>query len=353
MKKFILLLLLLPAVGFCDDEEYRQFQQGIDSAQEKIDYSERLISHDSLHELIKKKAKQGQKEKSLVDRARIEKNKIKDPDQPEEKPIPADLPNDQKGKPDASEPADPAHKSSGQAAEPVPVPSPKPASEPKQKKPTSAKTKPTSNSGVYISPALRNLGNTFNDDGARISNKASVQSPEEQHITYGVTIGTSIPVELDNSATNVQPGYVQFVTTEDLIGYKKTLPKHTRLFGQPSAVIGSDKLFVSISVGIDPDTNVEFTLSGAVFDNEGDPGLIAYIVNDGRSMARATDAGVNALGAGIVDLIPGNVATDAAKASADSLLKEKQNNDSHKNGSPSYIVQANPQKASIQVERTF
>lgn len=364
MKQSLVMILLLPLLAQADDkEDYRSFLQQIDTAQEKIDYSERLISLDDLDGLMTdpnqpEKNKPGINTRhSYLDRARAldPEGLTKVPHEP--------VPTSTDPKPESST-AQPAQetpvrepvKPAPVAAQSAPVVSEKPTkpvtAAHKQPKP---KPKPKVNNvpGVYISPALANIGNSRSGDANRIRNNIVSTVPKERKVTYGITIGTRINVVLDTAATNVQPGYVQFKTTQDIVGYKKTLPRNTRFFGKPSSVIGSDKLFVNVSNGLDSSNQSEFTLSGIIYDDQGAPGLAGYVINDGRAIERAADAGSSALASGLVELVPGNVATDAAKASANQLIRDQRAQDRVENGRPRYIVEAGPQDAVLQIERTF
>jgi hypothetical protein len=91
-----------------------------------------------------------------------------------------------------------------------------------------------------------------------------------------------------------------------------------------------------------------------VFGDNREPGLVARVVNDGKALARASSEGLNALGKGLVNTIPGvGPGGSAASAAADQLLKEKERDDQVKQGRPAYVVIAGPQEAVVQIEETF
>ncbi|NRB41034.1 MAG: hypothetical protein HRU20_21610 [Pseudomonadales bacterium] len=198
----------------------------------------------------------------------------------------------------------------------------------------------------YLDPSL--------SGGEVIKNKSKTVNPGKgKRIIFGVTIGSEIKVRLNKGASNAQLGLVAFEVLEDVYGYKVSLPSKTLLFGSTSAVIGTPRLYVSIRKGITPD-HLEFTIDGFALASDGLSGLSGIVTSDGRTLVRASDAGKNALASSVVDSVSSsNMLVGAAQDAAGEMLSEEKSDDRAENGRPAYVVEASPQEAIIQVERTF
>jgi len=355
VKRFLISILVISSGGvYAADPEYKKYLEDSSAAQGKIDYSKNLLRHDKIDELIPRDEElsseysvhnnvSGDNEDFLLDAKNaknnndvelITENKSRIDDVSKTK-----KPSD-KGK-SSEESVSSLNTHKGNITNDTSL---------KDNVKINSKNKSHKNSLIYISPVLRNIGN---DSEVRIRNKDNVKLPEVKKVVFGVTIGTKIEVVMDHSASNVQPGFVQFVTTKNVIGYKKTLPRNTRIFGKPSAISGTTKLFVTVSQGIVPTNHEEFTLNAIIFDEDGNPGLVAQVINDGRTLDRAVEAGTSALGGSIVNSIPGSVGIDVVKATAGQILAEKKSESNARNGRPIYIIEASPQKAIMQIGRTF
>lgn len=202
---------------------------------------------------------------------------------------------------------------------------------------------------LYFSPSLGA------NAGANIqSNSAQIVMPAQQVITFGIPIGTQIKVVMDKSATNIQPGYVVLVVDETVRGQIRDLARGTKLFASPRTELGSERLFLTASKGLVLGELAEFDMAGAIYSSDGKPGLPAVVLNDGKTLERATTTVANNLASGLIGAVAsGDFVTAAGKAGAEAVTDEKTEDRETKTGRPMYIVQANPQKAVLRIEKTF
>ena len=167
--------------------------------------------------------------------------------------------------------------------------------------------------------------------------------------------GTEIPVVLERGASNVQPGSVIVSIREGFDGgYLELIPPNSQILSRPSAKIGSQRLYLTAYKIINPVDKSETSVNGVIRAEDGDAGLIARVISDPRKDDRIRTATENALASGAVSLIPtDNLATTAGQAAAQKALQEKAVIDNALNGTPSFVVEANPQSAVFVVEQTF
>lgn len=332
---------IMPYLSMADT--YQQYQQAVDNGQSTIDKSKQLLRYDQLDQYIQSPNSPGN-----------------DPDPKkatgqDDKSGNAGKPEKQKDTPGGGEPGKPSKtdKQTGAAAT-KPEQEGKKNAKPNEGGKESAK-KPRGRirhggDGIYIAPSLSSGPGGMD----AISNNApDIQMPKRRNIIFGIRIGTEIPVKLVSGASNVQPGYMKFKVTQTITGDKRSLPVNTYLFAMPSAVIGSPRLFARGQMtGITPGGK-EFTIKATIQGSDQQPGLLAYVVNDGKTLYRAADAGKAALGEGLISLTGQGVVQDAAKASAGQLLNEQRKESQAKYGQDAYVVQSNPQTATIEIEETF
>lgn len=320
---------------------YEDYQRAIGAGQERLDYSKRLIGHDKLHTLVPESNAPGTPD-----------NRV---------PSPPGSDGDVEGSGETS--SGPSSEREGEGrdeaapknpSDPVanPQPLPKPSA-PESNVAANPKSQPRpvkqerSTSTHYISPSLRGA----NGRGQR--NEARVTRSNSNRVMFGISLGTTITVTLDNSASNVQPGFIALRVGETIRGRKNDLPHGSTLFARSSAVIGSERLFLNVTKGVTPEGD-EFSVQGVVFDNKREPGLAARVVSDGKTLARASSEGLNTLGRELLSAAPTNGATGAAtEATLSQLLKEKAAGDQAAQGRPAYVVVASPQAATVQIESTF
>jgi hypothetical protein len=346
--RYLSLVFLVVIAPVCAEEtlNYEDYQRAIGAGQERLDYSKRLIGHDQLHTLVP-----GVKE------SKSQHSRVPSPVEPEgAEESDTEFPN----KPSGSAGANRKQADVSKRSDPPPVASPdsqsvSPKPKPSEQGRADAKTKPRREIAVqthsastrYISPSLRG----GNGRGQR--NEARVTRSNSHHVKFGISLGTEIKVSLDDSASNVQPGFIKLKVEETVRGRKSDLPYGSTLFARSSAVIGSERLFLSVSRGVTPDGD-EFNAQGVVFDDKRKPGLAARVVSDGKTLARAGSEGLNTLGKELLNAAPTSGATGAAtEATLGQLLKEKAQGDQAAQGRPAYVVVASPQAATVQIESTF
>ena len=352
VKRFLLFSLLFfplsPISAWSEDLSYEAYMDRIGTGQRKIDHSNGLIKNSDLHTHILERD-------ALINEPGSSSKTKQTPqfwrDSPKEREAntpsaaQSETPTPVTTQPETEALAKANDKLKALEAELARLKKPN-SNVTKARKTTKPSGKPGPVKYVYVPPSLR-------DSRASVSNQRQIKTPVK-NITFGITIGTRIPVRLKTSASNVEPGYIQFQVEQDIVGDKKSLPKGSTLFCRASAVLGSPRLFVSAVKGITQGDHMEFNLRGNVFAEDGKAGLIATLINDGRGLARAKDAGVTVLGAGLIDMIPGStITTEAGKAAAELVINENRSENNQKHGRPNYVLDAEPQLAVLQIEETF
>lgn len=341
---------IMPHFSMADT--YQQYQQAVDNGQSTIDKSKQLLRYDQLDQYIQSPNSPGN-----------DTGPKKAPGQ-DDKSGNDGKPGTQKDAPAGGQPGQPekTNKQSGDSttnSKSSAAPT-KPGQEGKKSAKTNEGHKESAkkprrrirhgDNGIYIAPSLSSGPGGMD---AISNNTPDIQMPKRRNIIFGIRIGTEIPVKLVGGASNVQPGYMKFRVTQTITGDKRSLPVNTYLFAMPSAVIGSPRLFARGQMtGITPGGK-EFTIKATIQGSDQQPGLLAYVVNDGKTLYRAADAGKAALGEGLISLTGQGVVQDAAKASAGQLLNEQRKESQAKYGQDAYVVQSNPQTATIEIEETF
>jgi len=354
-------LLTMPVLA---EMNYDEFMDGVGAAQQQIDYSGRLVKRSELDKWILDSDKGGKPEGGASGSDSSDENKpeawLPDAMKPEGQSEVGDNAN----KP--PEQAKPAPETADQ-----PKPKPQKAAEravgeeegggAKSNRRQGAERAGGSGGGVETQSGYRGKkpGVTYvfvpdmDADATNTTFEMTRKGPQKT-IRYGIPIGSRFRVELRSGASSVQPGLVQVVLLEDVIGNKKTLERGAVLFMQVSAERGSERLFGTVVRGIERNRRDEFTLSGNIYGHDGQPGLIARVISDGRGVDRATDAGLAALGEAAISAIPGNnMGVDAGKKAGSSLLGDEDNKNQTARGAQKLVVQAAPQNAVIEIGETF
>lgn len=357
LKSAHLLCLLAPAMSAVARSEqitYEQFMQEVGSAESQIDYSQKLVNRNELKDwIIKSEAKGaksvdskgkenqaiGEKEggrkgwmpatlEQSVERGSFEKEKTQQANLPPEgmppPPVPAEIERE------ANRLAAEARQQNGGASSG-----------------TGTSSSESMGAGRY-GYAVKGLG-----EGGETSYEMKITRPEKA-ILFGISIGTKIKVKLDSGASNVQPGYVQVKVDQDVYGAKKILERGSSIFMRVEAVRGSTRLFGNAVRGKTRVKEDEFDIRGNIFGVDGQPGLVATVVSDGHTLARATDAGLAALGSAALQVVPETSAVaGAGKSAAGTLMEEKKGEKEQARGVVNLVVQAEPQSAILQIEETF
>jgi hypothetical protein len=342
---FLLTIGLLTSQALMSEEEasFEAFKRDVGNAQQRIDYSKDLLKHDELHQYIPESETY---EASEGGRKVSEKQKPVVPSSKVESATPSEGEQTADGGHDSTRKREPGAGSSSPVKDAQDA---KPATGSAGKSTSlSIPSVRNSSKGLYIAPSLRRSSR-----GHSVSNTAAVDQPEIRSILFGIRIGTEIDVELVGGASNVQNGLMKFRVNQTVTGDKRSLPVNTLLFARPTAVLGSPRLFTSQTMkGITPDGK-EFLLKASIRAEDRQPGLVAYVVNDGKTLYRAASEGKTALADNLLSLAPDGVIVDAGKAAAGQVLQENQSESRAKYGSGVYVVQANPQPAVIEIEETF
>jgi hypothetical protein len=345
MKSLVLLIigtLTLASVYAQEPESFAEFKQEVGDAQERIDYSKHLLKHDELHKFIPEPDRREESDRGSMEDGQSRPG-IPSAGADSKRPPSADPTPNEVNAPDKDE-------SGHESAAPESVPKEaKPAENVSRHTATAPSSAGLSASrNLYIAPSLRRSSGEN-----AVSNTAAVDQPEVRAVIFGIRIGTEIRVELVSGASNVQSGLMKFRVTRTVTGDKRSLPLNTLLFARPTAVLGSPRLFMSQTMkGITPDGK-EFMLRASIRANDLQPGLMAYVVNDGKTLYRAASEGKTALAENLLSLAPDGIIVDAGKAAAGQVLQEQQGESRAKYGSGVYVVQANPQPAVIEIEETF
>lgn len=364
MKKSALAVAISLSVSpVLAEMQYGDFMEGVGAAQQQIDYSGGLVKRSELDKWILESDKNSKEQGGEGQGADVEAGGKREawlPDAmkpgsgsentPTEKvePAPVKAVND-KAKPDSQRRERRAIGEEDVPAKPAP-------NEPQWQGAKAGSGGAGSNVGQYRG---KNAGVSYvylpmEDEFSGGTTYEMIREGPEKTIRYGIPIGTRFRVELRSGASSVQPGLVQVVLQEDVIGNKKTLERGAVLFMQMTAERGSERLFGTLVRGIERNRRDEFTLSGNIYGTDGLPGLIARVISDGRGVDRATDVGLSALGEAAISAIPGtNMGVDAGKRAGSSLLGDEDNKNQTARGQQKLVVQAEPQSAVIEIGETF
>ena len=330
------------ASGTYAEVSWDDFNRSIGEGEEAIDYSGTLVPHDKLHELIPEEANSssgtggsgldretssGRGGKVSTSTLSEEEAKASSDKAAEEAKVRAETER-------SKELAKHARKQAGAAS----------ANETGQ---APRNSKQDDSSYVYVAPSLSKK-NT-----ASQRNSVLFHAPETSVVKFGIPIGTKIKVSMSTSASNVLDDVV--LTVEETVhGHNQDLTRGSKLFASTDAVIGSERLYLRVTKGLVPGELEHFSLRGAIYAEDGDPGLLANVVSDGKTIQRAFVDSSATLAEELIDVVGGGtVAGEAGKVGAKSVLSEKEREEDNRNGRPAYIVQAAPQKGFIFIEDTF
>lgn len=343
MIKYIIIMMFFSYPVLSEEDSYQKYTNEINAARAKIDYSETLIKHDELYKIISQyKEINNDTNKNYKSLQGIKNKEYKLDKDGSDNNIKNGSHKDNVIKNGASKNISTGVKLVGKKVN----------SNSKNKSVVKNNTKKSikvNGKKIYMPSELRNS----NFNLISTSNKIQINIPKSKKIIFGITKGTRIKVKLDNSATNIQPGQVKFTTEVDIVGYKKLLPRNTIVFGTPDAQLGSERLFVTITDALVRQNHREFNLKGFILDDKNNPGLIAHVISDGKTLKRVKSVGINALGTGLIGLLPVGLGTGAGKSAASKLLSENALEDSARDGEPLYIIEANSQYATIEISETF
>lgn len=350
-KVSVLFLSFIAGIAVADDElSYRDYQRAIGAGQDRLDYSKKLVGHDQLHTLIPSEEEEGEVSDpylQAMDRA-AKNGEGSDSSTPKSQDAKASDSKESTAAPEEA-PGETEQPSKGNVAEGS-KPDTVAPSEPQQNQDRRASpvaSAQASNAYHYVSPSLKNA----NGRGQR--NNARDERSDKRRVVFGISVGTTIPISLDRSASNIQPGLIALTVDKTIRGRKEDLPAGSTLFSRSSAVLGSERLFLSVSRGVTPDGD-EFNVQGVVFDHQLEPGLSARVVSDGKALARAGAEGVNTLSRELLNAAPtAGAGGQAAEATLGQLIQEKEKTDAATQGRPAYVVVASPQKGTVQIENTF
>lgn len=350
-KISVLLLGLIAGITHANEElSYRDYQRAIGAGQDRLDYSKKLVGHDQLHTLIPSEEAEGEASDPYLQAMDRAAKRVGGPDRPEPEGQGSSHSDSNKGDGVPDEVSGEAEPSSDRTVAEDSEPDTKAPSVSQQNQNRSnspGASSQASNAYYYVSPSLKNS----NGRGQR--NNARDERSDKRQIVFGISVGTTIPVSLDRSASNIQPGLIALTVDKTIRGRKEDLPVGSTLFSRSSAVLGSERLFLSVSRGVTPEGE-EFNVQGVVFDRQLEPGLSARVVSDGKALARAGAEGVNTLSRELLNAAPtAGAGGEAAEATLGQLLQEKEKTDAATQGRPAYVVVASPQKATVQIENTF
>ena len=338
-----LLSLLVVIPGYAE-LEYDQFMNEVGSAQRQLDHSKRLVNRQELDAWIQDNRLDGASGESTE---ASHQDSQKDPQtgtwMPELKPRTEHANSTKQAKSEQnSETASPTTKVAEQQTTPVAATSTPATTQPE------SRNKETGPVRYVWKPKSAQASS-----GGQRSYSMKVVEPEDSP-RFGIPIGTQIKVRLNTGASSVQPGYIQVETLEDVIGHKRSLSRGSTLFLRVQAINGSSRLFGTAVRGITALDSEEFGVRGNIFGADGQPGFDAVVISDGRSLERATDAGLEAIGEGVLGAIPdSSLAVDAGRKAAGQLLDDQSAENDRKSGRLKLVVQAQPQIATLQIEETF
>ena len=332
------------ATGTQAEVSWDDFNRSIGEGEEAIDYSGTLVPHDKLHELIPEdNSTATETGGSGSDR---ESSKIYQ--------APASNPSAEEAKATEEAKAQAEAERAAQREE-ARVAARKQAEAKKKAEAAAAnegrkvlgQSDQNGSTYVYVAPSLSKKSTSSQ------RNSVLFHAPEKSTVKFGIPIGTKIKVSMSTSASNVLDDVV--LTVEETVhGHIQDLTRGSKLFASTDAVMGSERLYLRVTKGLVPGELAHFSLRGVIYAEDGDPGLLANVISDGKTIQRAFVESSATLAEGLIDVVGGGtVAGEAGKVGAKSVLSEKEREEDNRNGRPAYIVQAAPQKGFIFVEDTF
>lgn len=214
-----------------------------------------------------------------------------------------------------------------------------------EKKQRVKKEESESNQNLYIPPPRQNAGKS------RIKTDAVVISQKK----YGIRMGTWISASLLRSTSNSDPGLIEVVLTEDVVGDVKTLEKGTILFADKFYNYGTSRLDMHAIKAITP-SGYEMDVSGLVYDTQRTAGLLGIVT--GNMLSESVKSGMSA---GLINVSraavknfakDGSMAGAMTEAAADSIIDDKEAVLTLNQIQP-YTIRVAAQDILIRIEETF
>ncbi len=353
-------LLLLPILALADDPDFSlsDFNQIINQANQEKKYRDSILKQDGLHNLVPDEQPAGLAKEMSETVGEGAKPQASGQSSQTETPLPGatapakpKLPvkaasSENRAAPKAGDSTGDKKQAEGRVSAEVKE-SEGDSAKGKVKKTNREKKKTRARTGTtqkYFPGALVNK----NSDNIEA---VSVSFDQKQHV-FGISIGTSIPIKLRRTSTNVQPGYIELLVTADVAGRKKILPVDSILFARPSVVKGSSRLYLESVRGVTPD-GYEFMIKGHVSDHFNTAGMTGIIKSDGRAVERSLAKGGVALGSSLISGLADDPVTTATGAAANQMIREGAASSDANLDKPVFVVSASPQPGVLTVEETF
>lgn len=345
ITKLLLAILMIGPVWA--DEEYQAFKQGIRESEAKIDYRNHLLNHmaidalvpsldeggrpDSIREGSESGVDSGQK--ALGHAASQGKERERQADEQEKRGTQSRDVNQVEGEGKGFKDSDNATSKT----------------EDERKTSKSARAHPSR----PVKYAVKKEVHKREKFRHGIANDAQF-SDLKKVVKFGIPIGTEIKVRLIKGASNALSSHIPLIVEEDVIGDFKVLGKGSTLFGRADTLVGSPRLFIQLMRGITRYDHEEFSLTGSIYALDGNAGLEAEVISDGRTLARARNTASDQIASGLVGMVPqDNVFVQAGKQATQKIITEKSDETDMRTGIPAYILQSQPQRATLIVEETF
>ncbi|MCP5005401.1 MAG: conjugative transposon protein TraM, partial [Planctomycetes bacterium] len=199
-------------------------------------------------------------------------------------------------------------------------------------------------SDVYIPPPR---------PGSTSKNSGSSDAVELKQRRFGIPLGTWVSAKLNRQTTNSDPGLIELITTQDIVGQHKTLPIGTYLFSQKQFNSGTKRLDLHIVLARLPDGK-EIEINCLVYDSQKVAGLQGIIVeNNSGAVEQGFKTGLVNAGQSLVNQgTQGSVAGSVLSSTAESLA-DTQNASINAQSKSLFTVHVSPQPVQVQVQTTF
>ena len=198
---------------------------------------------------------------------------------------------------------------------------------------------------VYIPPPRQATGKT------RIMADAV---PVASQSRFGIRMGTWLRARLERNTTSADPGRLELVLIDEVVGDVKGLGQGTLLFADKAYNQSTQRLDMQVVKAITPEGD-EFTLRGLIYDDKRNAGLPGLVTGQpvsqsiGKGVSRGLlDASRVAL-SGLSNSAVVNAVTDRT---AEAVITDKQTLLDVQNTQP-YTIYVTAQDVLIRVEETF
>ncbi len=217
----------------------------------------------------------------------------------------------------------------------------------------------SSNTKKESSNKVKNKSPTFvYEPPARTVNNASGQSGSSDVVVvkqrkFGIPLGTWFSGKLTRQTTNSDPGLIEILITQDVVGNHKTLPTGTWLFSDKIFNQGTKRLDLRVIRARLPDGE-EIEIDCLVYDSSRVAGLQGIIVeNNTNAVASGFKSGMIEAGQAIVNQAGGGtIGGTVISSTADAVANTQQASISMQQAMP-FTVHVSPQSVFIQVQETF